>query len=70
MVLQCISRVIYRILVSNVHIHTLYVQQKMDTEDQQPMVYAVVDKSKKSTKKDSKQQKACNCHVTDMHMLF
>ena len=35
----------------------MLVQEKEDTKNQQPMEYAVVDKSKKKKKKDDKQEK-------------
>ena len=35
----------------------MYIQGKADTKNQQPMEYAVVDKSKKTKKKEDKQKK-------------
>ena len=35
----------------------MFVQEKEDAKNQQPLEYAVVDKSKKKKKKDDKQEK-------------
>ena len=57
----------------------MFVQEKEDTENQQPVEYAVEDKSKKTKKMDDKQEKVFNyqytaiigvVHVLCMYQLY